>query len=276
PDRDALADTLRRRLPARLAHRLIRARNIALTQGFYHLARRRPEPVKRLLRRVAVRRIGDEAYVDEHLTPRYEPWDQRLCVVPRGDLFTAVTSGRASMVTDHIDRFVPGGVRLRSGRVLDADIVVSATGLSLLPVGGVRMTVDGQPVDAGKRTAYRGLMLSGVPNLAYCVGYTNASWTLRADLSHRYVLRLLSYLDRHGFTTATPDAAPSGGRRPLLDLTSGYVERARDKFPQQGDRKPWTVRQNYILDLLTLPRADVRQDMTFTRVVAPLPAEVAS
>jgi cation diffusion facilitator CzcD-associated flavoprotein CzcO len=281
PDRDVVADKLRRRLPPRVAHRLIRAKNIALTLGFYQLARRRPERVKKLLRGFAVRRIGDETYVDEHFTPSYNPWDQRLCVVPQGDLFEAIRAGTASMVTDHIDRFLPAGIRLASGRVLEADIVVSATGLSLLPVGGMTVTVDGEAVDAGRRLAYRGLMLSGVPNMAYCIGYTNASWTLRADLSHRYVLRLLSYMDRHGYAIATPDAAPAGERRPLLDLTSGYVRRALDRFPQQGDRSPWTVRQNYVLDVLTTPRADVRRDMTFGRVATPLssdsrPSEVPS
>ncbi|HEX2299176.1 MAG TPA: FAD-containing monooxygenase EthA, partial [Pseudonocardiaceae bacterium] len=177
--------------------------------------------------------------------------------------------------------FLPEGIRLRSGRVLEADIVVSATGLSLLPIGGVQVTVDGRPVDAGQHVAYRGLMLSGVPNLAYCIGYSNASWTLRADLSHRYVLRLLSYMDRNGYAIATPHATPGGNRRPLLDLTSGYVRRALETFPKQGDRSPWRVRQNYLLDLLTTPRADVRRDMTFTRLTTPLspdarPAEVPS
>jgi monooxygenase len=276
PDRDVLADKLRRRLPAPVAHRLIRAKNIALSQGFYQLARRRPERVKALLRRFAVHGIGDEAYVDEHFTPRYDPWDQRLCVVPRGDLFRAIRAGRASMATDLIDRFEPEGIRLRSGRVLEADIVVSATGLSLLPIGGAQLTVDGRPVDAGRQVSYRGIMLSGVPNLAYCIGYANASWTLRADLCHRYLIRLLSYMDRHGYAIATPAEAPAGPRRPLLDLTSGYVLRALDRFPQQGDRDPWRIRQNYPLELLTTPRADVRRDMVFTRVATPLPAAVAS
>jgi cation diffusion facilitator CzcD-associated flavoprotein CzcO len=276
PDRDAVADALRRRLPARVAHRLIRAKNIALSQGFYQLARRRPERVKRLLRGMAVRRIGDAAYVDAHFTPTYDPWDQRLCVVPKGDLFDAIQAGDASMVTDHIDRFVPEGIRLRSGTVLGADIVVSATGLSMVPIGGVRLTVDGRPVDPAAQVAYRGLMLSGVPNMAYCIGYSNASWTLRADLSHRYVLRLLSFMDRNGYAIATPGPAPTGIRRPLLDLTSGYVRRALDRFPKQGDHDPWTMRQNYPRELLTTPRADVRRDMTFTRVATPLRSEVRS
>ncbi len=273
PGRDALADLLHRRLPARVAYRLARVKNILLTQGFYQLARRRPERAKALLRHLAVRQLADPAYVDEHFTPAYQPWDQRLCVIPDGDLFEAVKAGTASVVTDHIDRFVPEGIRLRSGRTLAADVVVSATGLSLLPIGGVTVTVDGRPVDPGQRVAYRGLMLSGVPNLAYCIGYTNASWTLRADLSHRYVCRLLTYLDKNGYVSATPKEAP-GNRRPLLELTSGYVQRALDRFPQQGDRDPWSVRQNYLLDVLTTPRADLRRDMTFTRRTAPVLEEI--
>ncbi len=273
PGRDVVADLLRRRLPARVAHKLARGKNILLSQGFYQLARRRPERVKAILRRFAVRQLADPAYVDAHFTPRYQPWDQRLCIVPDGDLFEAIRTGRADVVTDHIDRFVPEGVRLRSGRTLPADIVVSATGLSLLPIGGVTLTVDGEVVDPGQRVAYRGVMLSGVPNFAYCIGYTNASWTLRADLSHRYVCRLLAHLDRNGYASATPRETP-GNRRPLLDLTSGYVQRALDRFPQQGDKDPWTVRQNYLLDVLTTPRADVRRDMTFTRRTAPVLEEI--
>jgi len=269
PRRDVVADLLRRRLPARAAHRLVRAKNILLSLGFYQLARRRPERAKALLRRFALRHLADPAYVDEHFTPTYQPWDQRLCVVPGGDLFEAITAGSASVVTDHIDRFVPEGIRLRSGGTLAADVVVSATGLSLLPLGGIALTVDGQAVEPGRTVAYRGVMVSGVPNLAYCIGYTNASWTLRADLSHRYVCRLLAHLDKHGYASATPRETP-GNRRPLLGLTSGYVQRALDRFPQQGDRDPWTVRQNYLLDALTSPRSDVRRDMTFTRRTAPV------
>ena len=273
PGRDVVADLLRRRLPARVAHKLARTKNILLTQSFYQLARRRPERVKAILRRFAVRHLADPAYVDAHFTPAYQPWDQRLCVVPDGDLFTAIRAGTASVVTDHIDRFVPGGIRLRSGRTLPADVVVSATGLSLLPIGGVTLTVDGRRIDPGSSVAYRGVMLGGVPNFAYCIGYTNASWTLRADLSHRYVCRLLAFLDRHGYATATPRETP-GNRRPLLDLTSGYVQRALDRFPQQGDRDPWTVRQNYLLDVFTTPRADLTRDMTFTRRTAPVLEEI--
>ncbi|GAA0505726.1 monooxygenase flavin-binding family protein [Paractinoplanes deccanensis] len=267
PSQDVVARTLLSVLPPKAAGRVARAKNILVTQGFYQLARRQPQRVRKLLRAMAVRGLdGDQAYVDEHFKPAYDPWDQRLCVIPEGDLYAEIRAGRASVVTDHIDAFVPSGIRLKSGDVLEADIVVSATGLSLLPIGGVRVSVDGTAVELGKRGAYRGLMLSGVPNLAYCIGYVNASWTLRADLSHRYVMKLLRHMDRHGLAVATP-AAPGGSGRPLLDLSSGYVQRALDDFPRQGDRAPWIVRQNYLRDVLTTPRADVTRDMHFRRAV---------
>jgi cation diffusion facilitator CzcD-associated flavoprotein CzcO len=272
PERDVIADGLRRVLPAKAANRVARAKNILLTQGFYQLARRRPARVRKILRSFAVRALNDPAYVDEHFRPSYEPWDQRLCVIPSGDLYEVLRDGSASIVTDHIESFVPEGIKLRSGRVLEADIVVSATGLTLLPIGGVRVTVNGTPVAIGEHTAYRGIMLSAVPNLAYCIGYVNASWTLRADLVHRYVMRLLKHMDRHGYAVAAPKD-PGGQGRPLLDLSSGYVQRALDIFPRQGENDPWLVRQNYLSDALTLPRADVTRDMTFTRRPAPAPLE---
>ncbi|WIM98925.1 NAD(P)/FAD-dependent oxidoreductase [Actinoplanes oblitus] len=270
PDQDLIANVARRVLPARAANRVARAKNVLVTQLFYQVARKRPKQVRKVLQGLAARFLKNPGYVEEHFTPHYEPWDQRLCVIPNGDLFRSISSGRASVVTDHIDTFVPEGIRLRSGTVLEADIVVSATGLSLLPVGGVRVSVDGTPVDLGQLSAYRGLMLSGVPNLAYCIGYVNASWTLRADLSTRYVLKLLDHMERHGYAVATP-TRPAGSGRPLLDLSSGYVQRALDKFPRQGDRDPWLVRQNYLRDVVSTPRADVTQDMTFARHTAPIP-----
>ncbi len=268
PATDAVADALRRRLPAAVAHRLVRAKNIAFSQGFYQLARRRPALVKRLLRRGATAALGDQALVAEHFTPTYDPWDQRLCVVPDGDLFRAVRSGQARVVTGAIQRFEPAGIRLVDGRRLEADVVVSATGLLLLAFGGIRLEVDGRPVELARTVTYRGVMLSGIPNFAYCVGYTNASWTLRADLSSRYVVRLLRFMDRHGYAVARPAPAPGGPRRPLLDLTSGYVQRAIADFPRQGPGDPWRVRQNYLRDLVTSPRADLRRQMTFTSAPA--------
>ena len=262
PGRDAIANALRKVLPAAAANRVVRAKNILLTQGFYQLARHRPDRVRKMLRSVAVRAIGDETYVDEHFNPRYDPWDQRLCVIPSGDLYAAIRGGRASVVTDHIASFEPEGIRLESGRLIEADIVVSATGLSLQPAGGMRLRVDDKPVPLGETAAYRGLMLGGVPNFAYCIGYVNASWTLRADLSHRYVCKLLRHMDRHGYTTATPTYQGDRGQ-PLIALSSGYVQRALPLFPRQGDRDPWIVRQNYLRDVVATPRADVTRDMNF-------------
>ncbi|GAA1875692.1 NAD(P)/FAD-dependent oxidoreductase [Pseudonocardia ailaonensis] len=263
PAKDGFADAVRRRLPAGLAHRIVRAKNVAVTQAFYQLARRRPALVKKMLRAGALHFLNEKA-VDEHFTPAYEPWDQRLCVVPGGDFYQAVRDGHASVVTDHIDTFTEKGIRLRSGRELEADVVVSATGLRMLPLGGLTLSVDGRQVALGDTFSYRGLMLSGVPNLAYCIGYTNASWTLRADLSSRYVTRLLTYLERNGYGSAAPTAPASAERRPLLDLTSGYVQRSMKDFPSQGTRRPWQVTQNYVSDALTMSRADLTRDMTFT------------
>ncbi|XVV17039.1 flavin-containing monooxygenase [Actinoplanes sp. CA-131856] len=268
PSHDVVARALLRVLPGAAASRIARAKNIVMTQGFYQLARRRPDRVRKVLRALAVKGLGDEAYVDEHFKPSYNPWDQRLCVIPEGDLYTEIKAGRASVVTDHIDAFVPNGIRLKSGQVVEADIVVSATGLSLLPIGGVKVSVDGTPVQLGDQAAYRGVMLSGVPNLAYCIGYVNASWTLRADLSHRYVMKLLRHMDRNRLAVATP-STPGDSGRPLLDLSSGYVQRALDDWPRQGVRAPWIVRQNYLRDVLTTPRADVTRDMHFRRAALP-------
>ncbi|MBC3192417.1 NAD(P)/FAD-dependent oxidoreductase [Pseudonocardia sp. C8] len=263
PGTDPVADRLRRHLPASLAHRILRLQYVALTQGFYQLARRRPERVKKVLRGLALRFLQDESYVDQHFTPSYEPWDQRLCVVPEGDFFRSISRGAASVVTDHIDRITEKGIRLRSGEELEADIIVSATGLSLKPLGGMTIHVDGEQVDIGKTVTYRGLMLSGVPNLAFCIGYVNASWTLRADLVARYVPRLLALMDRERIAIATP--APSvSPDRPLLDLQSGYVKRSEHLFPRQGRKDPWRLRQNFFLDAIGLGRADLKKDMLLT------------
>lgn len=263
PPRDGFADALRRRLPAGTAHRIVRAKNIAVTQAFYQLARRRPTLVRKTLRRMALRFLDEQA-VDQHFTPRYEPWDQRLCVVPGADFYKVVRAGDASVVTDHIETFTEKGIRLASGEELTADVVVSATGLRMLPLGGLSLSVDGEPVTLADTYSYRGLMLSGVPNLAYCIGYTNASWTLRADLSSRYVTRLLTHLEKHGYGSAAPTTPAAMERRPLLDLTSGYVQRSIDAFPRQGTAAPWQVTQNYVVDLVRMSRADLAEDMVFT------------
>ncbi|MFI7693036.1 flavin-containing monooxygenase [Nonomuraea sp. NPDC049655] len=263
PDVDPAAAPLRRLLPARTAHRLLRAKNVLSSRLTYWLSRRYPEQTKRHLRRGIQRYLPDPALLDRHFTPRYQPWDQRLCVVPDGDLFREVAAGRVSMVTDRIARLTEHGIELESGRTLEADVIVSATGLSLIPLGGIAVSVQGRPVDLAETTAYRGLMLSGLPNLAFCVGYTNASWTLRAELSSRYVVRLLDHMRRHGLTTAMPALPRDVARRPLLGLTSAYVQRAAHLFPQQGDRAPWTAGQNYLTDRLRSAFLDVRKGMIF-------------
>ena len=195
--------------------------------------------------------------VDEHFKPVYDPWDQRVCFVPDGDLFTALREGTASVVTDTIDTFTETGIRLTSGAELEADLVVTATGLRLLPFGGLALSVDGETVDPARTMAYKALMLSGVPNFAYTIGYTNASWTLKADLVADYVCRLLAHLDEHGLRAVVPVRDPAVQERPFLDFSAGYVVRALDRLPKQGDRAPWLLKQNYVSDVRTIRRGEV-------------------
>jgi cation diffusion facilitator CzcD-associated flavoprotein CzcO len=203
--------------------------------------------------------------VDTHFAPKYNPWDQRLCLIPDGDLFAAISGGRAAMVTDHIDTFTEKGVRLRSGAELDADIVVTATGLNLLPIGGIELTVDGTPVELGESMVYKGMMLSGVPNFAWTIGYANASWTLKADLVAGYVCRLLRRMDTGGHTTVTPvpPAAATATADPIIDLTSGYVQRSVALLPKQGTAAPWRLHQNYLRDVRMFRHGRVDDDLTF-------------
>jgi cation diffusion facilitator CzcD-associated flavoprotein CzcO len=274
---DRFADALRRLLPAGAANRIIRFEHLAQTQGFYQFARRLPRPASRWLINGVRKRVGGAASVERDFTPRYKPWDQRLCVVPDGDLFAALRSGAATIVTDAVSRLTASGIELESGRHLDADIVVTATGLRIVACGNIELEVDGVRVDPADRLVYRGLMFDGVPNLAWCVGYTNASWTLRADLASRYVCRLLSYLDRAGFDVAMPVVRDDDGkRRPILDLTSGYIRRAADVLPKQGDRAPWVLRQNYLRDGATMRWGRVTGSMRFGRARQARPAASAA
>jgi cation diffusion facilitator CzcD-associated flavoprotein CzcO len=252
PGRDPLAERLRRWLPRMLAYRLTRTKNIGVAMLFFKLSRRWPALVRKKLIGLVRQALGPSHDVDTHFTPRYDPWDQRVCFVPDGDLFEAIKAGRVEVVTDHVDTFTPGGIRLRSGRELAADIVVSATGLTLNLLGDVAFAVDGRPVDFASTLGYKGMMFSGVPNLIYTFGYTNASWTLKADLTAGYASRLFAYMDRHGHRSATPVAAPGLETRPFLDFSSGYVQRAIDIMPKQGAKAPWRLYQNYLLDWLTL------------------------
>ena len=252
PSVDPLAETLKRWLPAALAYRLVRIKNVAQGLYFYRLARKYPQQAQARLVGLVQQALGPQFDVARHFTPRYKPWDQRLCLVPDGDLFRALREGRASVVTDEIETFTPDGIRLRSGSLLPADIVVTATGLQLNALGDVTLSLDGEPVKPAELLVYKGMMFGGLPNLANTFGYTNASWTLKADLTALHFCRLLRHLDRHGQTVFTPTLDASVRPQPFLDFTSGYVQRASDVLPKQGDRGPWRLHQNYLKDLLAL------------------------
>ncbi|OJF13478.1 flavin-containing monooxygenase [Couchioplanes caeruleus] len=253
PAEDPIATRLRRVLGVRRAYPIVRWKNITIATLLYQLSRRRPHLVRALLRRAAVRQLPPGYPVDTHFRPRYQPWDQRLCFVPDGDLFAAIRQGQASVQTGRIAEFTETGLRLESGAELEADIVVTATGLRLLALGGITLAVDGRPVALPETMAYKGMMLSGVPNLAFTVGYTNASWTLKADLVSEYVVRLLRYLDRHDLDWCVPaNDDPTVTERPLLDFQAGYVLRSIDDFPRAGSRSPWRLGMSYAHDLLKL------------------------
>jgi cation diffusion facilitator CzcD-associated flavoprotein CzcO len=270
PAKNPMANVLRRVLPGGRGGRAIRWFNALMTQGSFQVSRRHPKLVKRMLRAGVKRQLPRGYDIDTHFTPRYDPWDQRLCVVPNGDLFKAIKRGSASVVTDHIDTFTETGIRLQSGRELDADIVVTATGLELLFIGGIRLSVDGEVVDLASKLTYKGMMLEGVPNFAIAIGYTNASWTLKCDLTCDYVSRLLNHLRATGQRQCTPiNSDASVTAEPLLGLSSGYVTRSAHLFPKQGSAFPWQVHQSYLRDYRTLKKSGIEDDaMVFSN---PLP-----
>lgn len=252
PMRDRIADGLRKVLPGGLAYRLTRAKNVLLTIYFYQLSQRFPEFVKRQVMKAIEKELGEDAAVGTHFNPSYNPWDQRFCLAPDGDFFQALKDGKASIRTDHIDQFTPDGLKLKSGEVVEADIIIPATGLQMLLLGGVDFRVDGAPFVAKDSFAYRGMMLSGMPNLALAFGYTNASWTLKVDLTCERVCRLLNHMKRKGYDYVEPVAPPDLEAEPLLDFSSGYVQRSIAEFPKQGARPPWRAYQNYIQDMLAI------------------------
>jgi monooxygenase len=253
PAEDPIAAVLRRVLPAKIGYFIVRWKNILITMLSFQLSRRRPRVMKALIRKQVERQLPSGYDLDTHFRPRYNPWDQRLCVVPDGDLFDAIAEGRVSMVTDRIKTFTEKGLELTSGAELDADLIVTATGLNLLPLGGMKVAVDGRDVELSKTMSYKGMMLSGVPNLASAFGYTNASWTLKSELTCAYVCRLLKYMDRHGYRQCTPSKPdPSIAEQPFVDFSSGYVVRSIGQFQRQGSRAPWRLYQNYALDILSL------------------------
>lgn len=260
PQGDKIADGMRKILPGKLAHRVIRQKNAVVAVGFYLFCRGFPTAATQVLLTRAKAALPKE-FDAKHLTPRYKPWDQRLCIVPNGDLFRTLRHGDASIVTDRIMTFDAKGIVLASGDRLDADIVVSATGLKVVAMGQIDVTVDGRLIDPHEVFTYKGLMFSGLPNFAWCVGYTNASWTLRADISSQYVVRLIKHMDDNGYAFGMPDPAGVTGAAPILDLSSGYVQRVVGDLPQQGSNRPWTVRQNYFLDAWDHRHTDFDEDM---------------
>jgi cation diffusion facilitator CzcD-associated flavoprotein CzcO len=261
PAKDGLADALRNVLPARILYPLVRWKNVMRTQLSFAISRRWPKVMKALIRSGLQRHLPPEYEIDRHFSPRYDPWDQRICLVPDGDLFTAVNAGKASVETDRIATFTEKGLELESGKELEADIVVSATGLNLLPIGGMTLRVDGEDVKLSETVGYKGMMFSGVPNMAVAIGYTNASWTLKCDLVSEYVCRMLNHMDEHGYRQVTPrEPDPSVPRVPFIDLTAGYVLRAIDSFPKQGQRSPWRLYQNYPRDVLLLRHGSLEDE----------------
>jgi cation diffusion facilitator CzcD-associated flavoprotein CzcO len=253
PGSDELALKLRKRFGESIAYHMIRWRNVLFGMYFFQLCRRKPERAKQLLLGGVRMALGKDFDVEKHFTPSYNPWQQRLCLVPDGDLFRTIREGRASVVTNHIDTFTEKGIRLKDGSELEADMIVTATGLNLKVMGGVALTVDGKAIEPSQLMSYKGMMYSDIPNLATATGYTNASWTLKCDLTCEYVCRLLNHMDKHGYRACVPrQNDPSVTEIPWLDFTSGYVQRSVAKFPKQGSKRPWKLYQNYAFDIVTL------------------------
>ena len=253
PAEDPIANRLRRSLPAGLAYSLTRWKNVALSMFLFTLSRRAPEKAKKLILDGVRKELGSDRDVQEHFTPSYDPWDQRLCLVPDGDLFEAIREKRASVVTDHIETFTERGILLKSGAELEADLIVTATGLKLRFLGGLKLTVDGASIDPAETMTYKAMMFSDVPNLAVSFGYTNASWTLKSDLTAEYVCRLLAHMDRGGYRRCVPrQKDPTVKEEPFLEFSSGYVQRALAQLPKQGSKAPWKLHQNYAMDIVSL------------------------
>jgi monooxygenase len=269
PRRDRFAARVDGVLPAGLAYRATRWRSLAKSLALYQYSRRRPDAMRALLQRNARAKLPAGFDVDTHFSPRYAPWDQRLCAVPGGDLFRAISSGSADVVTDRIETLTETGVDLESGAHLPADVLVTATGLVLQPLGGIRLSVDGDVVDPATRIAYRGMMLSGVPNLAFAMGYVNASWTLKTDLMALHVSRLLTHLRRHRLDSVTSTVPVEGTPTlPFLELASGYVQRGIHLMPKQAAAEPWRVNQNYLRDVVQFRWAPLRRGLRFGRATA--------
>ncbi len=258
PERDSIAERLNRWLPENMAYAMVRWKNVLRQAAVYGACRKWPRRMRKNFMGLAQRQLPEGYDVRKHFGPHYNPWDQRLCLVPNGDLFRAIRHGQVDVVTDTIDRFTPTGIRLNSGQQLPADIIVTATGLNLQLFGGAAVTVDGESVDLTKAMAYKGMMLSGLPNMAYTVGYTNASWTLKADLVSEFVCRLLNYMDANDYDSVVVERPGSDVQEcPFMEFTPGYVLRVIDELPKQGSRKPWRLNQNYLRDIHLIRRGKI-------------------
>lgn len=262
PDWDPLSEAFRKLLPAKLSSAINRLKNVWLAVGFFEFARKYPNPVRKIIRAINKRKLRNtQCDVDVHFNPKYDPWQERLCLAANSDIFQAIRDGKAEVVTDHIDHFTAQGIKLKSGAELEADIVVSATGLNLIPLGGVEFEVDGKPWRPGQSMTYKGMMFNDVPNLAMASGYTNASWTLKCDLTSKYVCRLINHMDDSGYHYCVPvNKDPSIEQLPFVDLQSGYIQRAVDLFPKQGSKAPWKLYQNYVKDIFSLKYGSLKDE----------------
>lgn len=278
PEIDPVAEKANRFLPADLAHVVNRWKAILFSTVQYQLSQRRPSYMRKTLLTMAQRRLPQGFDVEKHFGPDYKPWDQRLCLAPNGDLFKAIRKGKADVVTDTIERFTATGIQLTSGQHLDADIIVTATGLNIQFFGGAQVLRNGTPLDLAESVAFKGMMLTGLPNAVFTFGYTNASWTLKADLTSEFVAKLLNYMDSHGYDTVVPsEPGEDVERRPFVDLTSGYILRAIDRLPKSGSEAPWRLKQNYFVDLRVIRHGKVDDPaLHFTKHRAPVSASAAS
>ena len=278
PARDPIANTLRKLLPEETAYKLTRKKNIALSRTIWRFCQKYPDAARRLIRYTNKRMLPENYPVDEHFNPPYNPWDQRLCAVPDGDLFKMIGAGKASVVTDRIRTFTEKGLLLESGRELEADIIVTATGLNVQLFGGIQLQLDGKPVEMSKTVAFKGMMLSGVPNFAFAIGYTNSSWTLKVGLLCEHFCRLLNYMDSKGYSACRPEL-PSADMptRPLLDFGAGYIQRVLDNLPRQGPGAPWVMSMDYEADVKALRKGPVvDRYLHFTKPAAQQAADSAN
>ena len=262
PDEDKVANWMNKNLPLSVAYPFTRWKNVLLGMLFYSVSRKYPDFVKKLLIKGVKKELGEGHEVEKHFSPSYNPWDQRVCLVPNGDLFAVIKEGKATVVTEHIDRFVDKGLLLKSGKLLEADMIVTATGLNLQLMGGIDLSVDGKKLDMSETVSYKSLMLSNIPNLSMAFGYTNASWTLKVDLTHQYICRLLNYMDSKGYRQCTPrQNDKSLILKPFSDFSAGYLQRQINNLPKQGSKKPWLLKQNYVFDLINIRHGEIKNEV---------------